>query len=232
MKLIWTSRANHSSSFCFLQILTSRDFIFLFTSLSVAQHFSLLSGLTAVTLSFNPIAVEPDSNRTRLQSDLNFNLIQISNSFSFFSQTKHSRHFASNRTRIQWFFKFKLNRTEFNGNRIRLKRHLISNDLIDGKPIQPFLDFGSTVTAISRLAASPLNLKWNADLALSIRHVDGTAKTLGAIYSTLQINGNSFKIPVNVLWNLSFDMLLSLEAAQSAGLVIETETIYYICQCS
>ena len=93
--------------------------------------------------------------------------------------------------------------------------------LINGKPIRPFLDSGSTVTAISRSAASRLNLKWDEEKAIPLRQVDGLTQSLGTVDATLQINGDTFKIPVHVLENLEHDMLLGLDSAHSAGLVID-----------
>ena len=51
--------------------------------------------------------------------------------------------------------------------------------------------------------------------------MDGRTHTLGVIDSTIQINGNSFRIPVHVLDKLAHDMLLGLDVAHSAGLVID-----------
>ena len=93
--------------------------------------------------------------------------------------------------------------------------------LINGKPIRPFLDSGSTITAISKSAAERLNLKWNAELAIHVRTVDANTTTLGVIDSTIQINGNSFNIPVHVVENLAHDMLIGLDVAHSAGLIVD-----------
>ena len=95
------------------------------------------------------------------------------------------------------------------------------NVWVNGKPLQPFLDSGSTITAMSRAAAERLNLKWNPEAAIPLKHIDGITKTLGAIDAEIKIANKTFRFPIQVLENFAHDMLLGVDVAHAAGLIVD-----------
>ena len=92
---------------------------------------------------------------------------------------------------------------------------------VNGIPLRPFLDSGSTITAMSRTAAERLKLKWNPEAAIPLKHIDGITKTLGAIDAHIRIQGKTFQFPIQVLNKFAHDMLLGLDIAHAAGLVVD-----------
>ena len=93
--------------------------------------------------------------------------------------------------------------------------------LVDGKPLRPFLDSGSTITAMSRSAAERLKLKWKPEDAIPLKHIDGITRTLGALNANIQIAGKTFRFPIQILDRFAHDMLLGLDIAHAAGLVVD-----------
>ena len=92
---------------------------------------------------------------------------------------------------------------------------------IDDKKVRAFLDSGSTLTAISLQTAKRLKLIPDPRTSITIRHVNGTAPTVGRIEPILKIGDKSMKFPIHVFDNISQDALLGIDAAKAFGLKVD-----------
>ena len=90
---------------------------------------------------------------------------------------------------------------------------------VNGRHVRAMLDTGSSVTAISRTAATRLQLKWNQSRSLFIRHVDGFTHTLGTISATVTLEGQTLRTTLHVFDKLGPEMLIGVDLARTAGLL-------------
>ena len=107
-------------------------------------------------------------------------------------------------------------------NLVVTRPELIHIDLtINNRHVVGLLDTGSTITAISRTVAERLGLTWDVNRSIPLQHVDGEARTLGAITLPIGINGHFHRVNVHVLERLASDCLIGVDLAHLARLDIQ-----------
>ena len=107
-------------------------------------------------------------------------------------------------------------------NLVITRPELIHIDLtINNRHVVGLLDTGSTITAVSRTNAERLGLTWDTNRSIPLTHVDGEARTLGAITLPIGIKGHFHRVTVNVLQRLATDCLIGVDLAHLARLDIQ-----------
>ena len=107
-------------------------------------------------------------------------------------------------------------------NLVITRPELIHIDLtINNRHVFGLLDTGSTITAVSRTVAERLGLTWDTNRSIPLTHVDGEARTLGAITLPVGINGHFHRVTVHVLQRLASDCLIGVDLAHLARLDIQ-----------
>ena len=91
---------------------------------------------------------------------------------------------------------------------------------VNGHRFRPFLDSGSTLTAMTLNAAQKAGLSPDTSTSKTIRQVNGTLKTLGLVEPMLRIRNKSMRFPIQVLNSFAFDMLLGIDCAKAFGLKV------------
>ena len=92
---------------------------------------------------------------------------------------------------------------------------------INGHNVRAMLDSGSSITAISRATANRTNLQWDESRSSPLTHVDGMARTLGAIDVDITLDGKTVPCTVHVLERLGPAMLIGIELAAKAKLIVD-----------
>ena len=92
---------------------------------------------------------------------------------------------------------------------------------VNGYRFRPFLDTGSTICVMSLDAARRAHLRPDSRFALTIRQIDGTAKTLGRVDAKLQIGRQSRMTSFQVIDTFAYEMLLGVDVARDFGLKID-----------
>ena len=104
-------------------------------------------------------------------------------------------------------------------NLVVTRPELIHIDLtINNRHVVGLLDNGSTITAVSRTVAERLGLIWDPNRSIPLQHVDGEARTLGAITTPV---GHFHRIHVHVLERLASDCLIGVDLEYVARLDIQ-----------
>ena len=107
-------------------------------------------------------------------------------------------------------------------NLVVTRPELIHIDLtINNRHFVGLLDTGTTITAVSRTDAERLGLNWDPNRSIPLQHVDGEARTLGAITTPVGINGHFHRIHVHVLERLASDCLIGVDLAHVPRLDIQ-----------
>ena len=91
---------------------------------------------------------------------------------------------------------------------------------VNGKHIRGLLDSGSSLTAISQAVAKRLKLKWNCSDSITLRHIVGNTRSVGAIEADVNIQGKTIKNKVHVIENFGPDMLVGIDVINKAKLNI------------
>ena len=91
---------------------------------------------------------------------------------------------------------------------------------LNGHRLRPFLDSGSTITAISKSTADRLNLQWDARSSIPLSHIAGITETLGTVDANIEFHGQTFRMPIHVLKHFKHEMLIGVDLARKAKLTV------------
>ena len=92
---------------------------------------------------------------------------------------------------------------------------------VNGHRFKPFLDTGSKITGMSESAAKRAGLQPDPRTSIAFRQIDGMTRTLGCVRPRLEIGKKVINFAIHIFPNLSYDMLLGIDAAVTFGLKID-----------
>ena len=92
---------------------------------------------------------------------------------------------------------------------------------INGVHFRPFLDTGASMSMMSTAAAKRVGLKPDPRQAITIQHINGTAKTRGRVIVKLRIGSQTKNIPFQVIDNFVHEILLGVDTAANFGLKVD-----------